>query len=122
MVITVLRSPGCAHEAHPRPNWRERTANEDRSAVPIDQARLPPLSSSVSLERYPAYQRRCGRTILLGQRSITPQATRAPEFPAGSVFSSSGSAWTISVVPPDRKTEFGPSFSVTSESIASSEP
>jgi len=58
----------------------------------------------------------------VSQRSITPQATRAPEFPAGSVFSSSGSAWTISEVPPDRKTEFGPSFSVTTESDASREP
>src|SRR5439155_1016286 len=40
---------------------------------------------------------------LVGER-VTPQDTRAPEFPAG------------------RKSEFGPSFSVTSESIVSREP
>src|SRR5439155_2219208 len=56
------------------------------------------------------------------QRSITPQATRGPEFPAGSVLSSSGSAWMISEVPPGWKSEFGPSFSVTSESTVSREP
>ena len=52
---------------------------------------------------------------------MRPHATRAPEFPAGSVFSSSGSAWMISEVPPGRKSQFGPSFSVTSESIGSRE-
>ena len=46
------------------------------------------IAPDALLMEKPAFREaRCGA----GQRSITPQATRAPEFPAGSVFSSSGS-------------------------------
>jgi len=68
-----------------------------------------PVLSSVSAFQIIAARRRlsagrrdgrvsCAAKCEAGQRSITPQATRAPEFPAGSVFSSSGSAWMISEV------------------------
>src|SRR5437016_5170107 len=46
---------------------------------------------------------------------ITPQATRAPELPAGSVISSSGSAWMTSASPVT-------SLSVVPTATASSEP
>src|SRR5207253_10890020 len=37
---------------------------------------------------------RTSATARFGHRLITPNVTRAPEFPAGSIFSRSGSAWT----------------------------
>ena len=39
---------------------------------------------------------------MVGDGLMTPQAIRAPELPAGSVISSSGSAWITTAVPPIR--------------------
>ena len=46
----------------------------------------------------------CGDQFL---RSTTPQAIRAPAFPAGSDFMSSGEAWRTTAVPPSGKSEPG---------------
>jgi len=48
---------------------------------------------------------------------IVPQAMRSPAFPDGSLIRSSALAWIISAVPPFANTEFGPSPSVTAESV-----
>lgn len=45
------------------------------------------------------------RTLVLSYCVIVPQAMRSPALPAGSVFMSSGLAWTISAVPPLPNTE-----------------
>jgi hypothetical protein len=57
-------------------------------------------------ERRPPARTRCYRTI-------TPQAMRAPELPAGSVTSSSGPAWMTRAVPAGWNREFGPAARVT---------
>ena len=53
---------------------------------------------------------------------ITPQTIRAPEFPAGSVFSSSGSRWMISEAPPGWRSEARPAVKVTPAAVTSMEP
>jgi len=46
--------------------------------------------------------------------TMTPQAMRPPLLPVGSVFMSSGAAWTMMAVPLSPRSELGPGPSVTS--------
>ena len=47
-------------------------------------------------------------SVRMSYRAMTPQSMRGPEFPAGSVLSSSGSAWITSEVPPAGNSEWLP--------------